>query len=419
MLGENPVIVQFEPEAPQIVECRIVCHVFKIFSEPFNLISDSHYVVNVVRHLEIAADISPKSPVASVLIELCSLIRQRTKPFYIEHIRAHTLLPGPMAEHNALADTAARTLALPVLTDPELAKQFHQLYHVPATTLRLKFKIPRHVAREIVTSCPSCVTFQHPPHTGVNPRGLRPGEMWQMDVTHISSFGRLQYVHVSVDTCSGIIHASPLSGEKTANILTHCLEAWAAWGKPRILKTDNGPGYTSKGFQAFCKQLQVTHVTGLPYNPQGQGVVERAHQSLKELIQKQKGGIAEGYSPKNKISIALFTLNFLIVNDKGQSAACRHVDPIQIKFPPVKWKDVLDNTWKGPDPVIARSRGAVCVFPQDQDNPVWVPERLTRVLCHEDLHNSAEPGDDPHNRHQEDDAVGSDQNLAHPDASAC
>ena len=79
---------------------------------------------------------------------------------------------------------------------------------------------------------------------------------------------------------------------------------------------DNGPGYTSKGFQAFCKQLQVSHVTGLPYNPQGQGVVERAHRSLKELIQKQKGGIAEGYSPKNKISIALFTLNFLIVNQK-------------------------------------------------------------------------------------------------------
>ena len=76
VLGENPVIVQFEPEAPQIVECHIVCHIFKTFSEPFNLISDSHYVVNVVRHLEIAADISPKSPVASVLIELCSLIRQ-------------------------------------------------------------------------------------------------------------------------------------------------------------------------------------------------------------------------------------------------------------------------------------------------------------------------------------------------------
>mgnify|MGYP001143774706 CR=1 FL=1 len=33
-------------------------------------------------------------------------------------------------------------------------------------------------------------------HVGVNPRGVRPLQVWQMDVTHISSFGRNQYLHV-------------------------------------------------------------------------------------------------------------------------------------------------------------------------------------------------------------------------------
>ena len=28
--------------------------------------------------------------------------------------------------------------------------------------------------------------------------------------------------------------------------------------------------------------------------------------------------------------------------------------------------------------MLAWSRGDVCVFPQDQENPVWVPERLMR-----------------------------------------
>ncbi|KAL6093532.1 hypothetical protein STEG23_036907 [Scotinomys teguina] len=32
--------------------------------------------------------------------------------------------------------------------------------------------------------------------------------------------------------------------------------------------------------------MQVRHVTGLPYNPQGQGIVERENRSLKELLQK-------------------------------------------------------------------------------------------------------------------------------------
>jgi transposase InsO family protein len=98
-----------------------------------------------------------------------------------------------------------------------------------------------------------------------------------MDVTHVSAFGRLKYVHVSIDTCSGVIFASHMPGEKSRNVVGHCLEAWAAWARPDSLKTDNGPAYTSKSFQTFCKIMQVSHSTGLPCNPQGQGIVERAH----------------------------------------------------------------------------------------------------------------------------------------------
>ena len=68
---------------------------------------------------------------------------------------------------------------------------------------------------------------------------------WQMDVTHISSFGRNQYLHVSIDTCSGVMFATPLTGEKASHVIQHCLEAWSAWGKPTILKMDNGPEYNS------------------------------------------------------------------------------------------------------------------------------------------------------------------------------
>ena len=125
------------------------------------------------------------------------------------------------------------------------------------------------------------------PHVGVNPRGLCPLQLWQMDVTHIPEFGNTCYVHVYVDTCSGVVHASPLSGEKTRNVISHCLEAWAAWGKPSRIKTDNGPAYTAASFTSFCSQMQITLNHGLPYNPQGQVIVER---TLKECLQKQKGG---------------------------------------------------------------------------------------------------------------------------------
>jgi transposase InsO family protein len=91
----------------------------------------------------------------------------------------------------------------------------------------------------------------------VNPQGLRPGILWQMDVTHISSFGQQCYVHVSVDTYSGYIYTSAHTGEATKLVITHCLAAFTAVGKPQQLKTDNGPAYISAAFQWFHKIITL------------------------------------------------------------------------------------------------------------------------------------------------------------------
>lgn len=57
-------------------------------------------------------------------------------------------------------------------------------------------------------------------------------------------------------------------------MITHTLQCMATMGKPQIIKTDNGPGYTGAKFQQFCAQFGIKHITGIPYNPQGQGIVE-------------------------------------------------------------------------------------------------------------------------------------------------
>ena len=56
----------------------------------------------------------------------------------------------------------------------------------------------------------------------------------------------------------------------------------------KIVKTDNGSGYFSKACQQFCSQWDFEHKTGIPYNPQGQGIVEHAHGSLKTQLQRIK-----------------------------------------------------------------------------------------------------------------------------------
>jgi len=83
------------------------------------------------------------------------------------------------------------------------------------------------------------------------------------------------------------------------------------FGPAKTLKTDNAPAYTSKSFQEFCLQFQIKHNTGIPYNPQGQAIVERAHQILKVQIQKLKEGKFKYSSPHQILQHALFVINIV------------------------------------------------------------------------------------------------------------
>lgn len=232
-----------------------------------------------------------------------------------------------------------------------------------SSTLRVKFGLTKAVARDIVKACSRCVTLIPQPSLGVNPRGLSPNHIWQMDVTHYAEYGKLRFIHVTVDTFSGFITASLHSGEKARDIIAHCLHSFSVLGVPKQLKTDNGPGYTSSTFQQFCV------------------IFKRAHLTLKNALYKQKGGIGDSFrSPKEKLSTVLYILNFLNVDSNRLTAADRHWCPKIAAQPKVLWKDIMSGQWKGPDQVLIWSRGSVCVFPQDATNPIWVPERLVRPV---------------------------------------
>lgn len=227
------------------------------------------------------------SEVIELLLSIQDLIRKRRYSCFIGHIRAHSSLPGPLAEGNNKADEAIRQ----VLGVFEEAQASHRYFHQNSLALRKQFGLKREQARQIVRQCTTCGDINHVPLSeGVNPRGLQPGHMWQMDVTHYQPFGNLWYVHVIVDLFSGFLFAGLQTGEATKHVVAVCLAAFVVLGVPKILKTDNGPAYTSKGFQQFCLQYKITHLTGIPYNPQGQGIVERAHRTLKAQFEKTKKG---------------------------------------------------------------------------------------------------------------------------------
>ena len=309
----------------QTLELRAVIWTFQRWSqEPLNIVSDSLYVVGTVQRLENSMVKPVRNPVLhTLLLQLLTLLNQRQDEYFIMHIRSHQQCGG-LALGNARADQ----LVAPAWTGPavntfEQARLSHQFFHQSAKMLARQFHIPVADARGIVQSCPDCQKVGVGLGLGVNPRGLQPLQLWQMDVTHIPEFGRLKYVHVSIDTFSLALWATAQTGETARHVIKHMHAAIMALGVPAEIKTDNGPAYTSRKFTHFCQLWGIRHITGIPHSPTGQAIVERAHQTLKALLQKQKGG--EVLAAAERLAKAVYVLNFLrFTGDRNEPPVIIH-----------------------------------------------------------------------------------------------
>lgn len=375
--------VEFVAGSPQIAELAAVVRAFEKFSEPINLVTDSAYVAGVVSRAEQAVlkEIGD-GQLHRLLSKLIHLISQREHPFYVMHVRSHTDLPGEIAEGNHKAESLAAPAEMARLPDIfQQAKLSHQQYHQNVPGLIRYYQLTRSQARAIVATCPNCQLQAVPSlGVGVNPRGLASCEVWQTDITHIPSFGRMKCVHVSIDTYSGVVYASARIGERAAHAKQHLLQAFSVLGVPREIKTDNGPAYASKEFLEFFQQWGVEHKTGIPHSPTGQAVIERAHHTLKEVLARQSSS-ATWMTPEQKLCKALFTINFLNCSFENMNPPVgRHFNNNNrfklTQRPPVLIKD--PETWeiRGPYELVTWGRGYACV--STPSGPRWKPQKWVK-----------------------------------------
>ncbi|NWS64813.1 IGEB protein, partial [Chunga burmeisteri] len=96
----------------------------------------------------------------------------------------------------------------------------------------------------------------------------------------------------------------------------------------------------------------IRHHTGIPHSPTGQAIVERAHGTLKSLLQKQKEGNL--VCPHECLAKAIYVLNYLrLTADRESPPIVIHHESTQIglknqELGKVQYRDLESGEWKGP-----------------------------------------------------------------------
>ena len=138
-------------------------------------------------------------------------------------------------------------------------------------------------------------------------------------------------------------------------------------GRPFVLRSDNGPCYSSKEFHNFLSFYQVDHITSSPHYPQSNGFAEALVGITKKPIEKS---VKEG----NPVELWSFTIQDYS-NQFYSSITIGDVDRkkshIQA-FP--NFHPVLATTWKPPE-FIKSCLGGSLPLPQEPWN--WSLDNLS------------------------------------------
>ena len=161
--------------------------------------------------------------------------------------------------------------------------------------------------RSLVKTCPVCTEFRRVQREPLIPTPF-PSRPWVRLGLDFCQWKGEQYL-VMIDYYSRYIVAEKMPST-TSRAVVACVERWlCALGIPWVIVSDNGPQLTSSEFQAFLKAWNIRHVTSSPHYPQSNGEAERAVQTVKSLLDKNKGNLqyalmmhrdsplANGYSP--------------------------------------------------------------------------------------------------------------------------
>jgi len=109
---------------------------------------------------------------------------------------------------------------------------------------------------------------------------------WSMDFMSDSIMGVRKFRTFNVmDDCTREALAIEIDTSLSSKRIIRTLESVIAWrGKPTVIRTDNGPEFTSKEFEWWCKEHEIEIQFIQPGRPMQNGYIERFNRVYREAI---------------------------------------------------------------------------------------------------------------------------------------
>ena len=108
---------------------------------------------------------------------------------------------------------------------------------------------------------------------------------WHTLATDIFYWKRMDFLIVA-DVFSKYFLVRKLINSTSAAVCAEIATIVTELGLPHVIRSDNGPCYTSKEFQQMLQHYNITHQTSSPHHPRSNGFVERIVGVAKKMMDK-------------------------------------------------------------------------------------------------------------------------------------
>ena len=138
-----------------------------------------------------------------------------------------------------------------------------------------------------VNDCTECSAYQNKQQKEPLRPTITPDRPWAKAGVDLFEFGGHQYP-LTIDYYSKYIEVDRLRDQSSRETIAALKAQFCRHGFPDVLRSDNGPQFSSEEFASFCAEWGMEYRTSSPAFPQSNGDDERGVQTVKRMWRKTR-----------------------------------------------------------------------------------------------------------------------------------